>query len=102
VNLITAGGGAVSTSDDRPFAGRRPLTGSVPGTWLELKRRDGTIDALYRYWILGQNFTNHTPRWSIMRACCTGWSDAPGALPLPEFFSGTLAEFALAQDCPPA
>ena len=24
-------------------------------TWLELKRRDGTIDALYRHWILGEH-----------------------------------------------
>jgi Na+/H+-dicarboxylate symporter/ABC-type amino acid transport substrate-binding protein len=36
-------------------------------TWVELKRRDGTLDALYRHWILGQDATTRTPRWSILR-----------------------------------
>jgi Na+/H+-dicarboxylate symporter/ABC-type amino acid transport substrate-binding protein len=41
-------------------------------TWLELKRRDGTIDALYRHWILGQNATASRPRWSVVRNVL-GW-----------------------------
>jgi Na+/H+-dicarboxylate symporter/ABC-type amino acid transport substrate-binding protein len=36
-------------------------------TWIELKRRDGTIDALYGHWILGKQAGNRQPRWSIMR-----------------------------------
>jgi ABC-type amino acid transport substrate-binding protein len=36
-------------------------------TWIDLKRRDGTIDELYRYWILGQDPAPDTPRWSIIR-----------------------------------
>jgi ABC-type amino acid transport substrate-binding protein len=36
-------------------------------TWLELKQRDGTIDALYRHWILGEDSTRPTPRWSVVR-----------------------------------
>jgi Na+/H+-dicarboxylate symporter/ABC-type amino acid transport substrate-binding protein len=36
-------------------------------TWLELKQRDGTIDALYRHWILGEHTTRPTPRWSVLR-----------------------------------
>jgi Na+/H+-dicarboxylate symporter/ABC-type amino acid transport substrate-binding protein len=36
-------------------------------TWIELKRKDGTIDALYKYWILGQNAAPKGPRWSIIR-----------------------------------
>jgi ABC-type amino acid transport substrate-binding protein len=36
-------------------------------TWLELKRRDGTIDALYRHWILGQEAARSSPRWSVIR-----------------------------------
>ena len=31
-------------------------------TWLELKRRDGTIDALYRHWILGEHAAAPKPR----------------------------------------
>ena len=35
--------------------------------WLELKRKDGTLDELYRYWILGQNAEPRRPRWSVIR-----------------------------------
>jgi ABC-type amino acid transport substrate-binding protein len=36
-------------------------------TWLELKSRDGTIDALYRHWILGEHAARPKPRWSVVR-----------------------------------
>jgi len=36
-------------------------------TWIELKRRDGTIDALYGHWILGKQAGKRQPRWSIIR-----------------------------------
>jgi Na+/H+-dicarboxylate symporter/ABC-type amino acid transport substrate-binding protein len=36
-------------------------------TWIDLKRKDGTLDGLYRYWILGQNPAARQPRWSIIR-----------------------------------
>jgi hypothetical protein len=36
-------------------------------TWVELKRRDRTIDALYGHWILGKQAVKRQPRWSIMR-----------------------------------
>ncbi|HET7217897.1 MAG TPA: cation:dicarboxylase symporter family transporter [Vicinamibacterales bacterium] len=36
-------------------------------TWIDLKRKDGTIDVLYRYWILGQETGARRPRWSVIR-----------------------------------
>jgi len=36
-------------------------------TWISLKKKDGTIDALYDYWILGKNATPVKPRWSVIR-----------------------------------
>ena len=36
-------------------------------TWIELKRRDGTIDALYGHWILGKHAVKQEPRWSVIR-----------------------------------
>jgi Na+/H+-dicarboxylate symporter/ABC-type amino acid transport substrate-binding protein len=36
-------------------------------TWIELKRRDRTIEALYSHWVLGQQTFNRQVRWSIMR-----------------------------------
>jgi ABC-type amino acid transport substrate-binding protein len=34
---------------------------------LELKKRDGTVDAVFEYWILGKGATRKTQRWSIIR-----------------------------------
>ena len=36
-------------------------------TWITLKQKDGTIDALYDYWILGKNAVSKPPRWSVLR-----------------------------------
>jgi Na+/H+-dicarboxylate symporter len=35
--------------------------------WIELKKKDRTISALYDYWILGKNAEPKQPRWSVMR-----------------------------------
>ena len=35
--------------------------------WIELKKRDRTIDALYDYWILGKNAVPKQPHWSVIR-----------------------------------
>jgi ABC-type amino acid transport substrate-binding protein len=35
--------------------------------WLELKKRDRTIETLYDYWILGKNAVPRQPRWSVLR-----------------------------------
>jgi hypothetical protein len=34
--------------------------------WLELKRKDGTLDELYSYWILGRDAAEKRRRWSIL------------------------------------
>ena len=36
-------------------------------SWIELKRQDGTLDRLYRHWILGADAVAREPRWSIIR-----------------------------------
>jgi Na+/H+-dicarboxylate symporter/ABC-type amino acid transport substrate-binding protein len=40
--------------------------------WIELKRKDGTIDSLYDYWMLGGASRVKEPRWSIIRNVL-GW-----------------------------
>jgi ABC-type amino acid transport substrate-binding protein len=55
-----------------PIASRDAVFADFINTWIELKRKDGTIDDLYKYWILGQNATPHGPRWSIIRNVL-GW-----------------------------
>jgi Na+/H+-dicarboxylate symporter len=34
--------------------------------WLDLKRKDGTLDELYSYWILGRDAAEKRRRWSIL------------------------------------
>jgi Na+/H+-dicarboxylate symporter/ABC-type amino acid transport substrate-binding protein len=40
--------------------------------WVELKRKDGTIDSLFRHWINGEGAVTTEPRWSIVRDVL-GW-----------------------------
>jgi ABC-type amino acid transport substrate-binding protein len=35
--------------------------------WLELKKRDGTIQTVFEHWILGKGATKDSSRWSIIR-----------------------------------
>ncbi len=35
--------------------------------WIELKKKDGTMEKLYNYWILGKGATQKKPRWCIIR-----------------------------------
>ncbi len=50
-----------------PLARRDQDWAHFMNTWIELKRRDGTIDALYGHWILGKQAVKRQPRWSIIR-----------------------------------
>jgi Na+/H+-dicarboxylate symporter/ABC-type amino acid transport substrate-binding protein len=40
---------------------------SFINTWIDLKRKDGTIDTLYNYWVLGRDAAPQRPRWSVIR-----------------------------------
>ena len=42
--------------------------------WIELKRKDGTVDALYEYWMMGGAAKPRKPRWSVIRDVL-GWID---------------------------
>ena len=43
-------------------------------TWLVNAKIDGTIDQLYRYWMLGEVKESQPPRWSVIRNVL-GWID---------------------------
>ncbi len=65
---------SVAVPKPRPFkvplayaiAGRDAGMTSLVDTWIEQKRKDGTIDDLFAYWILGEDSAPRRPRWSIM------------------------------------
>jgi len=44
----------------------------VVSNWIDLKRKDGSIDELYQYWMLGGVTSNKQPRWSVIRDVL-GW-----------------------------
>jgi ABC-type amino acid transport substrate-binding protein len=44
------------------------------GNWIDLKRKDGSIDELYDYWMLGGASRKKVPRWSVIRNVL-GWVD---------------------------
>jgi Na+/H+-dicarboxylate symporter len=50
-----------------PVARRDQQFTAFLNSWIELKRRDGTIDMLYEHWILGKQAGKRQPRWSIIR-----------------------------------
>jgi ABC-type amino acid transport substrate-binding protein len=65
---------SVAVPKPRPFkvplayviAGRDGAMAAMVSTWIELKRKDGTIDRLFAHWILGQDSEPKRPRWSVM------------------------------------
>jgi ABC-type amino acid transport substrate-binding protein len=48
------------------IAGRDQGLANLVNVWLDLKRKDGTIDQLFSRWIMGKDATVRPPRWSIL------------------------------------
>jgi hypothetical protein len=48
------------------IAGRDAAMTAMIDTWIEQKRKDGTIDELFAHWILGHDSVSRQPRWSIL------------------------------------
>jgi len=50
-----------------PVARRDVETARFLSNWIDLKTKDGTIQALYDHWILGRDARPPTRRWSVLR-----------------------------------
>jgi Na+/H+-dicarboxylate symporter len=50
-----------------PLADHDQMFASFMNTWIDLKRKDGTIQAAYDHWILGRSTTSAQPRESLLR-----------------------------------
>jgi ABC-type amino acid transport substrate-binding protein len=59
--------GVVTAPLAYPIANRDGRLADFINTWIELKRKDGTIAALYDYWILGRTAGHAAQRWSVVR-----------------------------------
>jgi hypothetical protein len=44
------------------------------GTWIDLQRKNGTIQALYDHWILGRDARPRQPRWLFVFCMVWVWS----------------------------
>ena len=49
------------------IAGRDGAMAAMVNTWIELKRKDGTIDELFDALDSGRGQRAEAPRWSILR-----------------------------------
>ena len=56
------------------FFAPRVLSAGRVNTWLLTARSDGTVDELYRYWMLGHVRETQPPRWSVIHDVL-GWTD---------------------------
>jgi ABC-type amino acid transport substrate-binding protein len=50
-----------------PLPDHDPAWPLFVNTWIEMKRRDGTLNTLYDHWILGKTAEKPEPRWSVAR-----------------------------------
>jgi ABC-type amino acid transport substrate-binding protein len=55
-----------------PIARRDESFATFINTWIELKRKDGTLERAFNYWILGQNAAPKRRRWAFARDVL-GW-----------------------------
>lgn len=50
-----------------PYGGPDPRFEEFLEHWIQLKRKDGTVEDLYHYWALGRGAKVREPRWSVIR-----------------------------------
>ena len=50
-----------------PLPRRAPDLLEYVNNWIQIKKHDGSLAALYDYWILGKEVEAKEPRWSVIR-----------------------------------
>ena len=66
-SVIVPEPGIVKIPLSYPIARHDQAFAAFINTWIDLKKKDGTLDSLYQYWILGQSDTGPSKRWSVIR-----------------------------------
>jgi Na+/H+-dicarboxylate symporter/ABC-type amino acid transport substrate-binding protein len=66
-SVVVPGPGLIKIPLAYPVGRRDERLATFVNTWITLKRKDGTLDATYKHWILGQDAVARRPRWSIVR-----------------------------------
>lgn len=66
-SVVVPEGALVKVPLAYPIARNDQAFAAFINTWIDLKRKDGTLETLVKYWIYGQNAIPRQPRWSIAR-----------------------------------
>jgi Na+/H+-dicarboxylate symporter len=65
--IVVPQGATIKVPLAYPVARKDAAFASFVNTFVDLERKDGTLDALYAHWILGRSSAARKPRWSILR-----------------------------------
>ena len=65
--LVGQGMPPISEEEVYALAGHDAKLKDFVDHWLELKKKDKTIERLYDHWILGKTAVEKEPRWSVIR-----------------------------------
>ena len=65
--VVIPGPGLIKIPVAYPLPREEPELAQLVDRFIELKQKDQTLDALYRYWILGSDASRRAPRWSVIR-----------------------------------
>lgn len=66
-SVVVPGPGTIKIPLAFPIARRDEAFADFITTWIDLKRKDGTFEQAYDYWVLGKDRSARHPRWSIVR-----------------------------------
>ena len=66
-SVVVPDGATIKIPLAYPVARRDAAFAAFVDLFVDLQRKDGTLDALYAHWVLGRSSAAHHPRWSILR-----------------------------------
>ncbi len=77
-SVVVPEDGLLTVSVGYPMALTADRLEMVVSRWIDLKRKDGTIEQLHRHWIEGQTAEENTPRWNVL-SNVLGWNNTTHA-----------------------
>lgn len=76
-SVVVPKDGLLTVSVGYPMALSADRLESVVSRWIDLKRKDGTIEMLHKHWIEGETAEEKKPRWNVL-SNVLGWRNSSG------------------------
>jgi ABC-type amino acid transport substrate-binding protein len=73
-SVVVPQDGLLTVSVGYPMALSADRLESVVSRWIDLKRKNGTLELLHKHWIEGETAEDKSPRWNIL-SNVLGWND---------------------------